>query len=87
MCKMVPLTSNKYCEFSCSPTNILRYILVYLESIISDYYMFSGSSSPPPKCQSVVKAVPNSLFRGKYIYNNLIRIRVSLICKLSGTLD
>jgi hypothetical protein len=30
-------------------------------------------------------AEPNSQFRGKYIGNNLIRIPVSLICKLSGT--
>jgi hypothetical protein len=33
------------------------------------------------------KAEPNSQFRGKYISNNLIRIRVSLISKLSGTTD
>jgi hypothetical protein len=41
----------------------------------------------PPKFRSFNKAEPNSQFRGKYIRNNLIRIRVSLICKLSGTLD
>jgi hypothetical protein len=33
------------------------------------------------------KAEPNSQFRGKYIRNNLITIRVSPICKLSGTPD
>jgi hypothetical protein len=33
------------------------------------------------------KAEPNSQFHGKYICNNLIRIWVSLICKLSGTPD
>jgi hypothetical protein len=33
------------------------------------------------------KAEPNSQFRGKYIRNNLIRIRVSLIYKLGGTPD
>jgi hypothetical protein len=39
----------------------------------------------PPKFRSFDKAEPNSQFRGKYFRNNLIRIRVSLICKLSGT--
>jgi hypothetical protein len=37
--------------------------------------------------RSFDKAEPNSQFRGKYISNNLTRIRVSLICILSGTLD
>jgi hypothetical protein len=37
--------------------------------------------------QSFDKAEPNSQFHGKYIRNSLIRIRVSLVCKLSGTLD
>jgi hypothetical protein len=49
-----------------------------------------GVSNPPPhppKFRSFYKAGPNSQFRGKYIRNNLIRIRVSLICKLSGTAD
>jgi hypothetical protein len=43
----------------------------------------------PPKFRSFDKAEPNSLFRRKYEYirNNLIRIRVSLICKLRGTPD
>jgi hypothetical protein len=41
--------------------------------------------STPPKFQSFDKAEPNFLFRGKYIRNNLKGIRVSLICKLSGT--
>jgi hypothetical protein len=40
---------------------------------------------PPPKFRSFAKAEPNSQFRGMYIRNNLIRIWVSLICKLSGT--
>jgi hypothetical protein len=46
-----------------------------------------GGSNPPPKFRSFDKAEPNSQFRGKYIRNNLIRIRVSLIYKLSGTPD
>jgi hypothetical protein len=42
---------------------------------------------PHPKFRSFEKAEPNSLFCGKYIRNNLIRIRVSIICKLSGNPD
>jgi hypothetical protein len=41
----------------------------------------------PPKFRSFDKPDPNSQFRRKYIRNNLIRIRVSLMCKLSGTPD
>jgi hypothetical protein len=41
----------------------------------------------PPKFRSFDKAEPNSHFRGKYIRNNLIRIRGSLIRKVSGTPD
>jgi hypothetical protein len=40
--------------------------------------------NPRSKFLNFAKADPNSQFRGKYIRNNLI-IRVSLICKLSGT--
>jgi hypothetical protein len=46
-----------------------------------------GSTPPPLKLRKFDKAEPNSHFRGKYICNNLIRIRISLICKLSGTPD
>jgi hypothetical protein len=42
---------------------------------------------PPPKFRSFDKAEPNSQFRGIYIRNNIIRIRVSFICKMSGTPD
>jgi hypothetical protein len=41
----------------------------------------------PPNLRTFDKAEPNSQFRGKYIRDNLIRIRVSLICKLSETPD
>jgi hypothetical protein len=45
-----------------------------------------GVQTPhPPKFWSFYKAEPNSLFCGKYIRNNIIRIRVSLICKVSET--
>jgi hypothetical protein len=48
---------------------------------------FGGVQTPPeiPKFFFFDKAEPNSQFRGKYFRNNLIRIRGSLICKLSGT--
>ena len=38
-----------------------------------------GVQPPPPKFLSFDKAEPNSQFRGKYIRNNLTRIRLSLI--------
>ena len=38
-----------------------------------------GCSNPPQKFRSFDKAEPNSQFRGKYIRNNLTRIRLSLI--------
>jgi hypothetical protein len=46
-----------------------------------------GGFNPPLKFRSFDKAEPNSQFRGKCIRNNLIRIRVSRIRKLSGTPD
>jgi hypothetical protein len=42
-----------------------------------------GGVQPPPP----IPKFWQSQFRGKYISNYLIRIRVSLICKLSGTPD
>jgi hypothetical protein len=44
-----------------------------------------GRFNPHLKFWSFDKAEPNSQFRGKYICNNLIKIWVSPICKLSGT--
>ena len=38
-----------------------------------------GVQTPPPKFRSFDKDEPNSQFRGKYIHNNLTRIRLSLI--------
>jgi hypothetical protein len=46
-----------------------------------------GSTPPPPKFRGFAKAELNSQFRGIYIRNNLIRLRVSFICKVSGTPD
>jgi hypothetical protein len=37
--------------------------------------------------RSFDKAEPNSQFRGKCIRDSLIKIRVLLVCKLSGTPD
>jgi hypothetical protein len=44
-----------------------------------------GGGGYHTKFRSFDKAEPNSQFCGKYIRNNLIRILVSLICKLVGT--
>jgi hypothetical protein len=46
-----------------------------------------GFNPPSQKFRRFDKAEPNSQFRGKYIRNNLIRIRISPICKLSETPD
>jgi hypothetical protein len=40
---------------------------------------------PHPEIPNFWQSWSEFQFRGKYICNNLIRIRVSLICKLSGT--
>jgi hypothetical protein len=56
-----------------------------LDSVV--YRGGGGVKLPPPKFLSFDKAEPNSQFRGKHIRNNLISIRVSLICKFSGTPD
>jgi hypothetical protein len=53
----------------------------------SDILRGSFGGSNPPKFQSFDKVELNSQFYGKYIRNNLIRIRVSLICKLGGNPD
>jgi hypothetical protein len=48
---------------------------------------FNSPLPPLPKFRSFDKHEPNSQFDEKYIHNNLIRIRVSLICKSSETPD
>jgi hypothetical protein len=51
-------------------------------------YVYNNQPGPlTVSHRSFDKAEPNSLFRGKYIRNNLIRTRGSLICKLSWTPD
>jgi hypothetical protein len=74
----------------------IRYPIFSLLSIFLGKFIFPetrglprGGSGfkppPPPKFRSFDKAESNSQFRGKYIRNNLITVRVSLIFKLSGT--
>jgi hypothetical protein len=48
---------------------------------------FGEGGSTPTKILSFDTAEPNSQFREIYFCNNLIWIRVSFICKLSGTPD
>jgi hypothetical protein len=60
---------------------ILGYYAAYSSSGVP-----RGVISPRPKFRSFDKAELNSQFYGKYIVNNRIRICVSLICKLSGSL-
>jgi hypothetical protein len=51
-------------------------------------YQGGGVQTPPhQKFQNFAKAEPNSQHRGIYIRNNVIRIRVSFIFKMSETLD
>jgi hypothetical protein len=67
----------------------------YVHTVYKNYMnaVFSGiprgvwEVQTPPKFRSFDKAKPNSQLCGKYVHNNLIRIQVSLICKLSGTPD
>jgi hypothetical protein len=54
-------------------------------SMMLEWEMSTKHWRTPPKFRSFEKAGPNSQFCGIYIYNNLIRIRVSLIYKLSET--
>jgi hypothetical protein len=61
---------------------------VYIYGVLNQWRTeggLGGGSTPSPKFRSFDKAELNVQFRGKYIHNNLIRIQVSLICKLSGT--
>jgi hypothetical protein len=52
----------------------------------SDILRGGAVQTPPsPKFRSFDEAEPNSQFHGKYIRKSLIRIRVSLICKLRET--
>jgi hypothetical protein len=66
------------CDYCCIPT--------YRATPVA-YRGGFADSNPPPKFRSFDKSEPDSQFRGKHICNNLIRKRVPLICKLSGTPD
>jgi hypothetical protein len=52
-------------------------------SVTSGVLRCVGGFNPPPK----FSLLTNSQFCGKYICNNQIIIRVSRVCKLSGTPD
>jgi hypothetical protein len=58
-----------------------------LRSGVPKWGLGGSTPLPPRNPEFFYNAEPNSQFRGKYIRNNLIRIRVSLICKFSGTPD
>jgi hypothetical protein len=53
--------------------------VMYISGIPRGWFWEGCSNPPPPKFRSFDEAEPNSQFRGKYIGNNLTRIRVSLI--------
>jgi hypothetical protein len=78
----------------CVRRNRASYYIRMCSELVMDWMYSSGVprgglevQPPPPKFQNFYKAEPNSQVRGKYICNNLIRIRGSLICELSGTPD
>jgi hypothetical protein len=53
---------------------------------VCETLLYTHTPPPPPtQFRGVGKAVPNFQFRGKFIPNNLISLRVSLSFKLSGT--
>jgi hypothetical protein len=57
----------------------------YLPHYVAQSIGVPRGVKPTPKFRSFDKAEPNFKFRGIYFRNNLIRIWVSFICKLSGT--
>jgi hypothetical protein len=74
----------------CQRVNLLNHCIDILSASLysSDVPRgFGGFNPPPPEIPTFAKAEPNSQFRGIYIRNNLITIRVSFIWKLSGTPD
>jgi hypothetical protein len=71
--------------FSVFPGNI--YLVFEIDYTYYCKLSSLGLNPLPPKFRIFDKAEPNSQFRGKHVCNNLIRIQVSLICKLSGTPD
>jgi hypothetical protein len=62
-----------------SPPSFIFQTPRYTGPLSAVAYRGGWGFNPPPKFRSFYKAEPNSLFRGKYIRNKLIRIRVSLI--------
>jgi hypothetical protein len=68
-------------------TTIYIYICQYNQCYPVAYWRGGWGWTLPSKFRSFAKAEPNSQFRGIYILNNLIRIWVLFISKLSGTPD
>jgi hypothetical protein len=66
---------------------VVRHFWIYLNVNSGVPGEFGVQPPQPPKFRSFDKDEPNSQFHGKYIHNNLIRIRISLIYKLNGTND
>jgi hypothetical protein len=62
---------------------VSNFFTIYVSEILNRGVPRGGVSL---KFRSFDKAEPNSQLLGKYIRHNPIRIRVSSICKLSGTL-
>jgi hypothetical protein len=75
------------CMFCMLLFNCVNYVFLLSVAYRGGFGGLNPSPPPPPKCLCFDRADPNSQFHGKYIRNNLIRIRVSPICKLSATPD
>jgi hypothetical protein len=74
------------CYSSCISNGIIYYYKYKEMGCIAVACLGGGLGGLTPlKFRSFDKAEPNFQFCGKYIHNKLIRIRVSLICKLSRT--
>jgi hypothetical protein len=79
-----------------------NYLWILLDVIVGFYGMYlvaeellnsqeavayRGEFKTQLKLRSFEKTEPNFQFRGKYIRNNLIRLRISLVLKLGGNPD
>jgi hypothetical protein len=80
-----------YCGYDSNAWILCWQFVVFILKLFSVAYREGGlwvfQPPPPSEFFSFDKAEPKSHFHGKYIHNNLIRMWVSLICRLSGTPD
>jgi hypothetical protein len=75
-------------ELRHSLNDVTSYTYLLPVSGVTRRVVFGGvQHPPPPKFRGFDKAETNFHFRGKYIRNNPIRIRISFICKFSGNPD